>query len=172
VLIVAFSEAAVAAALPAADVARASVAAAWAAHWSRGGVVDFSGSTDPHAKELERRVVLSQYLMTVNAAGQFPPQEEGLFSNSWNGKFHTEMHLCHAGHFALWGRPELLERSMAWYGRQLPDAQARARAHGARGAWWPKMVGPEGRESPSTVNPFIMWQQSARSGSTPARRSG
>ena len=30
---------------------------------------------------------------------------------------------------------------------------------GVKGAWWPKMVGPEGRESPSTVNPFIMWQQ-------------
>jgi hypothetical protein len=28
-----------------------------------------------------------------------------------------------------------------------------------KGAWWPKMVGSEGRESPSTVNPFIMWQQ-------------
>ena len=48
---------------------------------------------------------------------------------------------------------------MQWYRRQLPEAQARARQHGVRGAWWPKMVGPEGRESPSTVNPFIMWQQ-------------
>ena len=37
--------------------------------------------------------------------------------------------------------------------------KARAKANGVRGAWWPKMVGPEGRESPSTVNPFIMWQQ-------------
>ena len=158
-LIVAFSEAALAEALPDADAARASVAAAWAAHWTRGGVVDFSGSTDPRAAELERRVVLSQYLTAVNAAGQWPPQEEGLFSNSWNGKFHTEMHLWHAGHFALWGRPALLERSMHWYEKHLPDAQARARQHGVRGAWWPKMVGPEGRESPSTVNPFIMWQQ-------------
>ncbi|HKO92468.1 MAG TPA: hypothetical protein VJU61_15005, partial [Polyangiaceae bacterium] len=36
---------------------------------------------------------------------------------------------------------------------------ARARAHGVRGAWWPKMVGPDGRESPSTIGPFILWQQ-------------
>jgi hypothetical protein len=48
---------------------------------------------------------------------------------------------------------------MPWYLAQLPEARARARSHGLRGAWWPKMVGPEGRESPSTVNPFIMWQQ-------------
>jgi hypothetical protein len=95
----------------------------------------------------------------VNSAGALPPQEEGLFSNSWNGKFHLEMHAWHAAHFALWSRPELLERSMPWYLAQLPAAKARARAHGVRGAWWPKMVGPEGRESPSTVNPFIMWQQ-------------
>jgi hypothetical protein len=30
---------------------------------------------------------------------------------------------------------------------------------GVDGAWWPKMSGPDGRESPSPVNPFIMWQQ-------------
>jgi hypothetical protein len=59
----------------------------------------------------------------------------------------------------VWGRPQLLERSMGWYGAHLAAARARARSHGVRGAWWPKMVGPEGRESPSTVNPFIMWQQ-------------
>ena len=141
------------------EAAREAVAAWWQRHWTDGGVVDFSGSTDPRAKELERRVVLSQYLTAVNGAGVWPPQEEGLFSNSWNGKFHLEMHLWHAGHFAPWSRPALLERSMGFYAKHLPEAQARARAHGVRGAWWPKMVGPEGRESPSTVNPFIMWQQ-------------
>ncbi|MES1263433.1 MAG: hypothetical protein ABUL69_03700, partial [Peristeroidobacter soli] len=62
-------------------------------------------------------------------------------------------------HFAIWGRPQLLERSMPFYFTQLADAKARAKAHGVRGAWWPKMVGPEGRESPSKVKPFIMWQQ-------------
>ena len=97
--------------------------------------------------------------MALNAAGRLPPQEEGLFSNSWNGKFHLEMHPWHAAHFAIWGHPELLERSMRWYLGHLPKARARARELGAQGAWWPKMVGPEGRESPSTINPFIMWQQ-------------
>lgn len=145
--------------LPSAERAREDVARFWQRYWSEGAVVDFSGSTDPRAAELERRVVLSQYLMALNAAGRVPPQEEGLFSNSWNGKFHLEMHPWHAAHFATWGRPELLERSMPWYLGHLPQARARARELGARGAWWPKMVGPEGRESPSVINPFIMWQQ-------------
>lgn len=146
-------------ALPSAEQARDAVARHWERYWSEGAVVDFSGSTDARAAELERRVVLSQYLMALNAAGSLPPQEEGLFSNSWNGKFHLEMHPWHAAHFATWGHPELLERSMRWYIEHLPKARARARELGARGAWWPKMVGPKGRESPSTVNPFIMWQQ-------------
>ena len=145
--------------LPEAAAARDAVSRRWARYWSEGGAVDFSGSRDPRAHELERRVVLSQYLMALNAAGRVPPQEEGLFSNSWNGKFHLEMHPWHAAHFATWGHPELLERSLPWYLGQLPAARARARGYGARGAWWPKMVGPEGRESPSTITPFIMWQQ-------------
>ena len=146
-------------ALPDAEAARDAVTSHWERHWNNGGMVDFSGSTDPRARELERRVVLSQYLMALNAAGTLPPQEEGLFSNSWNGKFHLEMHPWHAAHFALWGRTELLERSMPWYQQHLPQAKARAASHGLIGAWWPKMVGPEGRESPSTITPFLMWQQ-------------
>src|SRR5690606_24333726 len=90
--------------LPSAAATRSLVETQWDAHWNNGGVVDFSGSTDPRASELERRVVLSQYLMAINAAGTLPPQEEGLFSNSWNGKFHLEMHPWHGAHFALWGR--------------------------------------------------------------------
>ncbi|KRA67273.1 hypothetical protein ASD89_03475 [Caulobacter sp. Root656] len=131
----------------------------WKAYWTQGAAVDFGGSTDPRAAELERRVVLSQYLMALNAAGEVPPQEEGLFSNSWNGKFHLEMHPWHAAHFALWNRPEYLERSLPWYLGHLKDAQARAASHGLKGAWWPKMVGPDGVDSPSKVSPFIMWQQ-------------
>ncbi len=157
--LISFSQSAPTKPLPNAAEARAAVAKHWERYWMSGGMIDLSGSTDPRAQELERRIVQSQYLMAINAAGTLPPQEEGLFSNSWNGKFHLEMHLWHAAHFAAWGRPELLERSMPWYLDHLPQAKARARAQGVKGAWWPKMVGPEGRESPSTVNPFIMWQQ-------------
>jgi hypothetical protein len=145
--------------LPEAENARTAAAQWWEKYWMQGGVVDFTGSRHPQAGELERRIVLSQYLTAVNCAGVYPPQEEGLFSNSWNGKFHLEMHAWHEAHFAVWGRPELLERSMPWYLAHLDEARKRAKDMGVKGAWWPKMVGPEGRESPSTVNPWIMWQQ-------------
>ncbi|MFT3996923.1 MAG: hypothetical protein QM667_05920 [Asticcacaulis sp.] len=147
------------AALPMPATARAEVERHWVGYWSQGGMVDFTGSTDPRAPELERRVILSQYLMAVNAAGLFPPQEEGLFSNSWNGKSHLEMHPWHSAHFALWGRPQLLEKSLGWYVGFLPKAKARAAEQGLKGAWWPKMIGPDGVDSPSKVSPFIMWQQ-------------
>ncbi len=146
-------------ALPSAAAARTAVADHWHRFWQSGGAVDFSGSADPRAFELERRIVLSQYLLAVNAAGLYPPQETGLFSNSWYGKFHLEMLLWHEGWLAVWGHPALLARTMSWYLRHLAQAEARARAHGWRGALWPKMVGPDGRESPSPINPFIMWQQ-------------
>ncbi len=145
--------------LPVQDQAERDVGEHWKAYWSKGGVVDFTGSTDPRAAELERRVVLSQYLTALNGAGEVPPQEEGLFSNSWNGKFHLEMHPWHSAHFATWGRPELLERSLPWYQDHLKDAEARAASHGLKGAWWPKMAGPDGVDSPSKISPFIMWQQ-------------
>jgi hypothetical protein len=136
-------------------------ASAWQDYWRGGGAIDFSGSTDPRAAELERRVVLSQYLARINEGGAIPPQEEGLFSNSWNGKFHLEVQPLHLAHFAAWGRPELLERNLGWYLTALPSAEQTARQHGVEGAWWTKMTGPEGRNSPSTINPFIMWQQPA-----------
>jgi hypothetical protein len=158
-LLVEFTAGPAAANLPDTEAARAAVSTWWQGYWMNGGVVDFKGSKHPQAGELERRIVLSQYLTAVNSAGVYPPQEEGLFSNSWNGKFHLEMHAWHAAHFAVWGRPQLLERSMPWYLAHLDEARKRAKDMGVKGAWWPKMVGPEGRESPSTVNPWIMWQQ-------------
>lgn len=141
--------------------AEADVARHWQRYWKSGAAIDFAGSADPRAAELERRIVLSQYLAAVNQAGSIPPQEEGLFSNSWNGKFHLEVQPLHLGHFAAWGRPELLERNLGWYLGNLPQARETARRHWMPGAWWTKMAGPEGRNSPSTINPFIMWQQPA-----------
>jgi hypothetical protein len=145
--------------LPSPAAARAAVYAHWHRYWNTGGVVDLAGSTDPRAFELERRIVLSQYLMALNAAGEYPPQETGLFCDSWYGKFNLEMFLWHAAQFAVWGHPQLLARGMSWYLKHLAQARALAHAHGLRGAMWPKMVGPGGRESPSPINPFIMWQQ-------------
>lgn len=131
----------------------------WQTFWRSGAAIDLSGSTDPRAKELERRIVLSQYLMAIQSAGSLPPQETGLTMNSWFGKFHLEMHWWHSVHFALWNRLSLLERSLPYYGNILPAARATAKMQGYRGARWPKMTDPAGRESPSTVGVFLIWQQ-------------
>ena len=131
----------------------------WERFWTEGGAVELAESRDPRAWELERRVVLSQYLTAIQCSGSMPPQETGLTCNSWHGKFHLEMHWWHAAHFALWGRERLLERSLWWYSSILPRAREAARAQGYQGARWPKMVGPDGRESPSPVGPLLVWQQ-------------
>jgi protein-glucosylgalactosylhydroxylysine glucosidase len=131
----------------------------WNTFWTEGGAIDLSESRDPRWRELERRIVLSQYLTAIQCAGRTPPQETGLTYNSWEGKFHLEMHWWHAAQFALWNRLPLLERSLGFYGRILPKATATATRQGYRGARWPKMTDPSGSESPSAVGPFLVWQQ-------------
>jgi hypothetical protein len=131
----------------------------WRDYWTSGGVVDFSHCTDPRAAEIERRVVLSQYLVKVNYAGRMPPSEDGLTNITWYGKHNSEMYFWHAAQFYQWGHPELLERGLGWYRRILPLAQTAARAEGFEGARWPKMAGIGGRSSPGTINPFIIWNQ-------------
>jgi hypothetical protein len=131
----------------------------WAAFWTSGAAIDLSAATDPRARELERRIVLSQYLTAIQCAGSMPPQETGLTCNSWYGKFHLEMHYWHAAHFATWGRPALLERSLGWYNAILPSAREKAKQQGYAGARWPKMTAPDGRDSPSPIGPLLIWQQ-------------
>jgi len=131
----------------------------WKTFWQNGGAVDFSACTDPRAKELERRVILSQYLTRIQCSGSMPPQETGLTMNSWFGKFHLEMYWWHGAHFALWNRPELLEKSMPWFTAVTPQAKATAKWQGYKGTRWQKMTDPFGAESPSSVGAFIIWQQ-------------
>jgi hypothetical protein len=132
----------------------------WQAFWKSGGAVDLSGSLDPRWKELERRIILSQYLLAVNEAGSYPPQESGLFNNSgWYGKFHLEMHWWHGAHYGLWGRWPMMDRSLGWYREILPNAKALAESQGFTGARWPKMIGPDAEDSPSGIGPLLIWQQ-------------
>lgn len=131
----------------------------WQTFWKEGGAIDFSKCTDERANELERRIVLSQYLMAIQSAGMYPPQETGLTYNSWFGKFHLEMHWWHAVHFALWNRADLLERSMDWYAQAYPIAKSIAERQKFKGARWMKMTDPSGTEGPSKVGSFLIWQQ-------------
>ncbi len=131
----------------------------WVKFWQSGGAVDFSGSKDPRAFELERRIILSQYLTKIQCAGNYPPQETGLTYNSWYGKPHLEMHWWHAIHFALWGRIDLLEKSLGWYAKVYKEAKAIAQRQGYEGIRWQKMTDNNGKESPSSVGAFLIWQQ-------------
>lgn len=131
----------------------------WKKFWNSGGAIDFSGSTDKRAFELERRIILSQYLTRVQCADDFPPQETGLTYNSWYGKPHLEMHWWHGVHFALWGRPELLEKSVDWYFKVQDVAKGIAKRQGYEGIRWQKMTDNEGREVPSSIGSFLIWQQ-------------
>ncbi|MDR3460181.1 MAG: glycoside hydrolase family 65 [Verrucomicrobiae bacterium] len=158
-LVAAFSQSMLPARLPTWSATRATSAGMWQQFWSTGGAIDLSHSKDPRWHELERRIVLSQYLTRIQSCGSLPPQETGLTCNSWFGKFHLEMHWWHAAHFALWGRSELLERSLPFYQRSLPKAQAMAGSQGYAGARWPKCVGPSGDPAPSYLECFLIWQQ-------------
>ncbi|WP_066220277.1 hypothetical protein [Formosa haliotis] len=136
-----------------------SSAAEWERFWESGGAIDFSASTDTRAKELERRVILSQYLTKLQCTGALPPQETGLTYNSWYGKPHLEMHWWHGVHFALWNRSEYLERTLPWYDKVLGKAEKLAKRQGFEGARWQKMTDPYGDEGPSSVGAFLVWQQ-------------
>lgn len=131
----------------------------WKKFWLSGGAIDLSGSTDPRAPELERRIILSQYLTKIQCAGSYPPQETGLTYNSWHGKFHLEMHYWHGIHFALWNRTNLLENSLDYYNKIKGKARETAQRQGFDGLRWPKMTDPLGNDSPSSVGSFLIWQQ-------------
>lgn len=145
--------------MPSFNSVKNSAAVYWNNFWQQGAAVDFSGSTDPRATELERRVILSQYLMAIQCAGNMPPQETGLTYNSWFGKPHLEMYWWHAVHFALWNRIALLEKSLQWYGTVAAKAGDIAARQGYKGIRWQKMTDPQGNESPSSVGAFLIWQQ-------------
>jgi len=131
----------------------------WRKYWMDGGMIDLSGNDDARAAELERRIVLSQYVMAVHDAGSTPPQETGLGVNSWYGKFHMEMYWWHAAHWALWGHADILEKSLDGIKEMMPPSRAMAKLEGCKGVKWPKMTDPTGLESPSGVGPALVWQQ-------------
>ena len=131
----------------------------WERFWQNGGLISFEGSTNPLAPELERRIVLSLYLSAINSCNHMPPQETGLTVNSWYGKAHLEMYMWHLAYLPLWGRSELLKKSLPWYHKIVPEAIKNAKRNGYSGARWPKMVGPEGIDCPSKIATLLIWQQ-------------
>ena len=127
--------------------------------WKSGGMLDFGEVEDARAKELERRTILSLYLTKVNCGGSTSPQETGLTYNSWYGKPHMEMVWWHGVHFALWGRPQILEKQMEWYLRNSQPARIMAERQGFEGVRWQKMTDPNGGETSSSIGSYLIWQQ-------------
>ncbi|KAI1343941.1 Six-hairpin glycosidase-like protein [Xylariaceae sp. FL0016] len=132
----------------------------WEGYWNSGGFIDMSRAKSPNATELQRRIILSQYLTAVNSASSYPPQESGLVNNGWYGKFHLEMVVWHLLHFARWGKHDLLWRSMPnTYTQFLTSSKERAALQGYDGARWGKMTDPTGRSAPGEINSLLIWQQ-------------
>lgn len=56
----------------------------WKSYWTTGAFIDLSATNVSSAKELQRRIILSQYLVAVNEASDNPPQ----------GKFRSDQMVC------------------------------------------------------------------------------
>ena len=156
----AFSAAPIADALPSVEKFFKACAAHWQAFWSNGGAIDLSESKDPRWKELERRIVLSQYLMAAQSAGSWPSAENGLMGlDPWRSQFHMEMVWWHLAHYALWDRWPMAEKALGCYQRFEPAARELAAQLGYKGLKWGKSVGPEGRSAPWIGNQVLLWKQ-------------
>ena len=156
----AFSTAKIPDALPAVEKSMAETSQHWKNFWSTGGAIDLSDSKDSRWFELERRIVLSQYLLAAQSAGSFPSAEAGLMKlDPWRGQFHMEMVWWHLAHYALWDRWALADRALGCYQRFLPSARALAAQLDYNGLQWPKSVGPEGRSAPWVGNQVLLWKE-------------
>lgn len=148
------------AAVPTFAQTRSASARHWREFWEGGGAIDLSGSSDPRWRELERRVVLSQYVMAVNEAGSLPPQESGLVNNGWYGKYHHEMIWWHCTHYALWGRWKMASGMMEVFADNLATYRRKAAMQGYDGARWPKTIGDHAWwEWPLETTALLIWQQ-------------
>lgn len=145
--------------LPTPDAVFSESKTAWSSFWASGAAIDLSGSKDSRWKELERRIVLSQYVMKINETGSLPPQESGLVNNGWYGRFHFEMIWWHGVHYALWNRWPLWDKSLSIYQNFLATSQQRAEKQGYKGARWPKCTADFDREWPHLIHATLLWQQ-------------
>lgn len=110
-------------------------------------------------KEINRRIILSLYLIRINSCGDYPPAETGLTLNSWYNKFHLEMHLYHHLGLIYYGCYEEVLPSLDYYFSIYDMALKRAKLNGFSGCRWPKMTDPSGLDSPSNIGPLLVWQQ-------------
>jgi len=146
--------------LPGFAVAKDASVKRWESFWKSGGAIDLSASKDPRWKELERRIVLSQYQMAAQSAGDWPSAEIGLMAlDRWHSQFHMEMVWWHLAHYALWDRWDMADKALGCYKRFAPKARELAEQLGYKGLKWQKSVGPECRTAPWHGNQVLLWKQ-------------
>jgi len=139
---------------------QAAGAISWPAFWNSGGAIDLSASRDPRWRELERRIVLSQYELAAQSAGDNPPAEVGLTgTDPWCGKWHFEMIWWHLAHYALWDRWPLAEKAISIYSRVAPVAGAIANHFDYQGLMWPKSTGPNGYNDGWPPEMALLWKE-------------
>ena len=132
----------------------------WRAFWNSGGAIDLSGSRDPRWMELERRIVLSQYELAAQSAGDNPPAEVGLTgTDPWDAKWHFEMIWWHLAHYALWDRWPMAEKALSIYSRVTPVARAIATNFDYQGLMWPKSTGPNGYNDGFPPEMALLWKE-------------
>jgi hypothetical protein len=132
----------------------------WQRFWHGGGAIDLSACTHAAAPELERRIVLAQYQMAVQEAGNMPGAEIGLMGlDQWSSQANMEMAVWHIGHYALWNRWPLAMGELSFYWRIRPVARALARQLDYQGVKWPKRTGTSGRNVPWFGDNILAWQQ-------------
>lgn len=133
----------------------------WRNYWETGAFIDITKTSSPSAKELQRRIILSQYHLAINSASHDDiAQESGLTNNGWYGKFHLEMTMWHVTHWQLWNKYYIFDRSMpGMYSKFLSSSIDRAKEQGYEGARWGKMSDPTGRSAPGEINALLIWQQ-------------
>jgi hypothetical protein len=139
---------------------KAASAKSWPAFWNSGGAIDLSGSSDPRWMELERRIVLSQYELAVQSAGDNPPAEVGLTgTDPWRAKWHFEMIWWHLAHYALWDRWSMAEKALTIYSRVAPVAKSIAGNFDYKGLMWPKSTGPDGYNDGFPPEMALLWKE-------------
>lgn len=139
---------------------KAACETSWPKFWNSGGAIDLSKSRDPRWNELERRIVLSQYELAAQSAGDNPPAEAGLTGmDTWHGKWHFEMIWWHLAHYALWDRWPMAEKALSIYARVSPVARSIATNFDYQGLMWPKSTGPDGYNDGYPIEMSLLWRE-------------
>ena len=132
----------------------------WNRFWPTGGAIDLSGSRDPRWRELERRIVLSQYLTAIQCAGPLSAAGDRADLQQLGGQVPPGDALVARGALrpvgpaaAAGAEPRLLRRH---------PAARRGRRRGAglrRGALAQDDRARAARSRRRASGPFLVWQQ-------------